>query len=134
MTDPAGRTFPMRRTSAALTSLLVLGGAMSACSGDDTGGAEAVAKQLAGALVAAATPQSGDASKAPDPLASVPFTGADSATVAKAYAAIVDDMDGVVPTVAGGGGGGPGARPRRCAGPGRWSTVPTRGPTRRPSR
>ncbi len=90
----------MRRTSAALTSLLVLGGALSACSGDDAGGAEAVAKQLAGALVAAATPQPGDASKAPDPLASVPFTGADSATVTKAYADIVDDMDGVVPTVA----------------------------------
>ncbi|TQK68823.1 penicillin-binding transpeptidase domain-containing protein [Nocardioides sp. SLBN-35] len=90
----------MRRTSAALTSLLVLGGVLSACSGSDTDGAEAVAKQLAGALAAAATPQAGEASKAPDPLASVPFTGTDSATVAEAYAAIVDDMDGVVPTVA----------------------------------
>lgn len=89
----------MRRTSAALTSLLALGGALSACSGSDTDGAEAVAKQLAGALVAAATPQADDASKSPDPLASVPFTGTDAAAVSKAYAAIVDDMDGLVPGI-----------------------------------
>lgn len=97
--DPAGRTFPMRRTSAALTSLLVLGGALSACSGSDDDGARAVAEQLAGALVSAATPQAGDASKAPEPLATVAFDGADTASVTEAYASIVDDMDGVVPAV-----------------------------------
>ncbi|MBM0126636.1 penicillin-binding transpeptidase domain-containing protein [Pimelobacter simplex] len=89
----------MRRTSAALTSLLVLGGALSACSGSDTDGAEAVAKQLAGALVAAATPQADEASKGAEPLASVPFASTDAAAVAESYAAIIDGMDGVVPAV-----------------------------------
>ncbi|WP_418060911.1 penicillin-binding transpeptidase domain-containing protein [Pimelobacter simplex] len=92
----------MRRSSAALGTLLVLAGALSACSGDDSGKrAQAVVAQLAGALTVAATPVEGgkSASPAPDPLATVPFAGADGAKVGKAYADLVASMDGIAPKV-----------------------------------
>ena len=92
----------MRRISAVLGVLLVLAGALSACSGNDADDrARSVAAQLAGALTVAATPA--PAGKAgttpPDPLATVPFAGADGATVSKAYADIVADMDGIAPRI-----------------------------------
>ncbi|WP_418064460.1 penicillin-binding transpeptidase domain-containing protein [Pimelobacter simplex] len=92
----------MRRSSAALGTLLVLAGALSACSGSDSGDrAQAVVAQLAGALTVAATPTPGgaDASTAPDPLATVPFAGAEGATVSKAYAELVAGMDGIAPKI-----------------------------------
>ncbi|KAB2812834.1 penicillin-binding protein [Pimelobacter simplex] len=92
----------MRRSSAALGTLLVLAGALSACSGSDPGDrAQAVVAQLAGALTVAATPTPGgaDASTAPDPLATVPFAGAEGATVSKAYAELVAGMDGIAPKI-----------------------------------
>ncbi|AIY19409.1 penicillin-binding protein [Pimelobacter simplex] len=92
----------MRRSSAALGTLLVLAGALSACSGSDSGDrAQAVVAQLAGALTVAATPTPGgaDASTAPDPLATVPFTGAEGAAVSKSYAELVAGMDGIAPKI-----------------------------------
>ncbi|MFJ9313179.1 penicillin-binding transpeptidase domain-containing protein [Pimelobacter simplex] len=92
----------MRRSSAALGTLLVLAGALSACSGSDSGDrAQAVVAQLAGALTVAATPTPGgaDASTAPDPLATVPFAGTEGATVSKAYAELVAGMDGIAPKI-----------------------------------
>ncbi|WP_408897315.1 penicillin-binding transpeptidase domain-containing protein [Nocardioides sp. R1-1] len=90
----------MRRTSAALTSLLVIGGGLSACSGDDgSAAAEKVADRFADALVAAADPAQGDEAKGADALAAVPFSGADGTAVAEGYAAVIDEMDGIVPAV-----------------------------------
>ncbi len=102
----------MRRTSAAtarlLGTLVLVGGALAACSGDDPGegesGAQAVARQLAGALTAAGAEEQAaqDAADdpAPEPFATVPFEGMESAAVAEQYAAVVAAMDGIAPTVA----------------------------------
>lgn len=98
----------MRRTSAAGLSLLLLAATgLAGCSGDDAGSEDAaareVAEQFAGALVAAATPtaESDDASASPetDPFAALAFTEVEAAAVAEEYAAIVDDMDGIAPTI-----------------------------------
>lgn len=91
----------MRRSSVATSFLLVSALGLGACSGDGADGedgARKAADALAAALTAAATPTD-DASTASDPLAAVTWTGADAATVTKEYAAVVDGMDGLVPTV-----------------------------------
>lgn len=91
----------MRRSSVATSLLLVLTPGLAACSGDGPGGddgARRAAEGLATALAAAAAPADG-ASEDPDPLAGVTWTGADAATVAKEYAAVVDGMDGIAPEV-----------------------------------
>ncbi|GAA4816081.1 penicillin-binding transpeptidase domain-containing protein [Nocardioides caeni] len=95
----------MRRSSVAGLSVLLLAAVgLSACTGDDsdTGddGARAVAQQLADALAAAAAPSAPEQTAAPDPFATMPFGETDAATVTEAYAAIVDDMDGIAPSVA----------------------------------
>lgn len=99
----------MRRISVALGFLVLVGGGLSACSGqgDEEKGAEAAALQLVGALTAAAVPQDGaDAGNPqPQPFATITFVDADgasveAATVAEDYAAIIDDLDGLAPTVA----------------------------------
>ncbi|WP_435771583.1 penicillin-binding transpeptidase domain-containing protein [Nocardioides sp. SYSU DS0651] len=90
----------MRRLSAAITVVLVT--SVTACSGDGSGeggGAEALAGQLAGALAAAAGSERSAASDGPDPLATVPFTGAENAAVTEEYDAIVAGMDGIVPEI-----------------------------------
>ena len=93
----------MRRSSVALPLLLLAASGLSACSGDGPGegddGATTVVTQLAGALKVAASPTAGDASAAPDPLATVPFSEGDAATVGEELDEIVDGMDGIVPEV-----------------------------------
>lgn len=98
----------MQRSSVAgLTVLLALMGGLSACSDDAPGtgddGARAIAQQLAGALALAAAPSDStpptDGEAASSPFTSVPFSEVDAPTVAEAYAAIIDDMDGIAPSV-----------------------------------
>lgn len=93
----------MRRSSVALPVLLLAAGGLSACSGDGPGegddGARSVVTQLAGALSVAVAPATTDASAAPDPLATVPFSKADTATVTEQLDEIVDGMDGIAPEV-----------------------------------
>lgn len=93
----------MRRSSVALPVLLLAASGLSACSGDGPGegddGATAVVEQLAEALTVAASPASGDASAAPDPLAAVPFGAGDSAAVVDQVGEILDGMDGLAPEV-----------------------------------
>lgn len=91
----------MRRTSVATSLLLVPALGLAACSGDGSDGedgARKAAEGLATALAAAAAP-AGGGSEAADPLAGVTWTGTDAAAVAKEYAAVVDGMDGIAPSV-----------------------------------
>lgn len=112
----------MRRLSAA-TCLLVITGpvlmAGAACSvggSDEENAAESTARDLASAMAAAAAPPASesespdaDASEdaeateggapATDPFAGVAFAGGDPQAVAESFEAIVDDMDGIAPTV-----------------------------------
>lgn len=84
----------MRRISVTLGVLLVVTGGLAACSGqdDEEKAVQTVARQLAEAM----------ASGEPDAFTSVRFDDAESAAVAKQYAAIIDDMDGIAPTVSAG--------------------------------
>ncbi|MCR1774017.1 penicillin-binding protein, partial [Nocardioides daeguensis] len=85
----------MRRTSAALITLLVLGGALSACSGSDaTDEADAAARKLEKALVAAATTKDG-----PNPFAGLAFSSETPDEVLEDYRSIVAGMDGLAPAV-----------------------------------
>lgn len=87
----------MRRTSAALISLLLLGGALGACSGSSaTDEADATARKLAKALVGAAAPAEDGA---PNPFAGLAFSSGTPDEVLAAYRAIVGGMDGITPTV-----------------------------------
>ncbi|QSR28610.1 penicillin-binding protein [Nocardioides aromaticivorans] len=91
----------MRRSSVATSFLLVSALGLTACSGggsDGDDGARKAAEGLATALAAAAAPADG-ASTPSDPLAAVTWTGTDPATVAKEYAAVIDGMDGIAPSV-----------------------------------
>ncbi|WP_436701109.1 penicillin-binding transpeptidase domain-containing protein [Nocardioides sp. BYT-33-1] len=87
----------MRRTSAALISLLLLGGALSACSGSDaTAEADAAARKLEKALVAAAAPaEEGD----PNPFAGLAFSSGSPDEVLESYRALVGGMAGITPAV-----------------------------------
>ncbi|KRA39018.1 MULTISPECIES: penicillin-binding transpeptidase domain-containing protein [unclassified Nocardioides] len=96
----------MRRTSVTLVPLLLVllpvAGGLAACSnqGDDEKAAHALAVQLAGVLATAAAPEGEDAGNPqPDRFATVPFGEVETATVAEAYASIIDDMDGIAPSV-----------------------------------
>ncbi|MBM7517814.1 penicillin-binding transpeptidase domain-containing protein [Nocardioides nitrophenolicus] len=85
----------MRRISAALTSLLLLGAVLSACSGSSAiDEADAAARTLEKALVAAATTDEG-----PNPFADLAFAGKTPDEVRDQYRAIVGGMNGLEPTV-----------------------------------
>lgn len=91
----------MRRSSVATSLLLVSTLGLGACSGggsEEDDGARKAAEGLATALAAAAAPAD-DKGSADDPLAAVTWSGADAPTVAKEYAAVVDGMDGIAPSV-----------------------------------
>ncbi|GAA1507857.1 penicillin-binding transpeptidase domain-containing protein [Nocardioides humi] len=88
----------MRRISAALVSLIVLGGALSACSGDDgRDAAQATLTQLEGALVAAASTDAEE--DGPNPFDTLAFGSMSADEVLESYRAIVAGMDGLAPTV-----------------------------------
>lgn len=96
----------MRRTSVTLVPLLLVllpaAGGLAACStqGDDEKAAHALAVQLAGVLATAAAADGEDAGRPqPDRFATVPFGDVETAEVAKQYGAIIDDMDGIAPSV-----------------------------------
>ncbi|KRB78354.1 penicillin-binding protein [Nocardioides sp. Root190] len=88
----------MRRSSVALPVLLLATSALSACSGDDgEDAARSEADRLATALTTAAAPDSEDGAAAAA-FAEVAWSG-DAAVAAEEYAAIVDGMGGIAPTV-----------------------------------
>lgn len=87
----------MRRLSAALTATLLGGVLCTACSGTDVGPgdpAEKLAVRLADALQADAVLEEGEQSA----LAGLPFAD-DAQAAADAYAAVLERMDGLEPTV-----------------------------------
>ncbi|WP_182378418.1 penicillin-binding transpeptidase domain-containing protein [Nocardioides sp. WS12] len=91
----------MRRISVTLGSLLLVSG-LAACSGqgDDEKLGRSLAVQLTAALAAAAAPDGEDAGNPqPDAFTTVDFGDVKGATVAEQYAAIIDDMDGIVPDI-----------------------------------
>lgn len=94
---------PSLRPLSLAAVVLLAAGTLTACSGDEPGegesGAKAVAIQLAGALTSAAAPGGEDASAAPDPFVTVPFSGGDATAVAEEFDTIIDGMDGLAPTV-----------------------------------
>ncbi|MCX6398866.1 MAG: penicillin-binding transpeptidase domain-containing protein [Propionibacteriales bacterium] len=92
----------MRRISVGLGLLLLVAGGLAACSGqdDEEKAAAAVARQLVAALASAAAPDGADAGT-PQPMAfeALSFGDVEVATVAEAFATIVDDMDGIEPEI-----------------------------------